>query len=98
MPNFSSFVRFFIKLVLGLSAAAIAVALLMFAAFAFGLHWLIGLVTGRKPTSRMVFSRFQQFPSGMRSTTPPNRADAIAAAGQIVDVEAREVQADPHRP
>ena len=85
--------RFILKLVFGLSAAIVAVGLLLLALMWVALGLLKSLVTGRKPVPAMAFARFQQF--SQRQTGPGKRTfpdKPKAASGQVVDVEAHEVK------
>ena len=92
--NFISLIiRSILKLVFGLSAAILAVGLLLIALTVVVLSLLKSLVTGRKSTPAMVFARFQQF--SQRSTWPGNRTFSDkrkAGLNQIVDVEAHEIK------
>ncbi|CAN5262113.1 hypothetical protein BH10PSE16_BH10PSE16_27670 [soil metagenome] len=84
--------RFILKLVLGLSAAVIAVGLLLLALTVFALSLLKSLITGRKPAPIMAFARFQEFSQqGMWPGSHARQGSAKAASGQVVDVEAREI-------
>ncbi|MEO5660484.1 MAG: hypothetical protein ABIQ90_11925 [Polaromonas sp.] len=88
----SQMVRFILKLVLGLSALLIAVSLLVVAVIVFSLSLLQALFTGRKPAPAVVFGRFQQF--SQQDMWPGSRAREAApkiGAGQVVDVEVREI-------
>ena len=93
--------RFILKLVLGLSAAVLAVSLLLVALTVLALSLLKSLITGRKPAPLMAFARFQQFsqqgmcPAGNRSRQGAAKA---AASGQVVDVEVREIPDDRRQP
>ena len=93
MLNFARLVfQFILKLVFGLSAAIVAVALLWIALIVVTLSFLKSFVTGRKSTPAMTFTRFHQF--SRRSTWPDKRpfpAKRKAGLDQIVDVEAHEV-------
>ena len=92
--NFISLIfRFILKLVFGLSAAIIAVGLLLITLTVVVLSLLTSLVTGRKSTPSRVFARFQQF--SQRRTWPGNRTFSDkrkAGLNQIVDVEAHEIK------
>ena len=94
MLNFISLIfRFILKLVFGLSAAILAVGLLLIALTVVVLSLLKSLVTGRKSTPAMVFARFQQF--SQQSTWPGNRTfsnKCKTELNQIVDVEAHEIK------
>ena len=91
--------RFVVKLVFGLSAAVLAVGLLLVALTMFALGLLKSLITGRKPASFVAFSRFRAFQQqqGMWQGAPGRPASPKAASGQVVDVEAREIP-DDRRP
>ena len=94
MLNFISLIfRFILKFVFGLSAAILAVGLLLIALTVVVLSLLKSLVTGRKSTPAMVFARFQQF--SQQSTWPGNRTfsnKCKTELSQIVDVEAHEIK------
>ena len=83
---------FLVKLVFGLSALIVGIGLLALAMVMVAFSLLRALVTGRKPASAFVFSRFQGFPvSSPWSGVPTNRPAADSVRGEIVDVEMREV-------
>ena len=85
--------RFILKLTLGLFAAVFALSLLAAALVFVALSLLKSLLTGRKPAPAMVFGRFQQFsPQAMW----PGRGGPInpKPAGDVLDVEVREVRND----
>lgn len=90
MPDFvSSLLRFVLKLALGLMAAVFAVSLLAVALVVLAFSLLKALITGKKPASAMVFSRFQGYaPQDLwgRKAKP---------AGEVVDVEVRELREVP---
>lgn len=87
----SWFLRFVVKLALGLLGAVFALSLLAAALVVIAFGLLKWLFTGRKPAPAMVFGRFQQFsPQGMWPGGP--RTDGAASrAGDVLDVEVREV-------
>jgi len=92
---------FLLKLVLGLFAAIFAVSLLVAALIVVALSLLASLFTGRKPAPAMVFGHFQRFSAqGMWPGGPAARdpAGPKPGAGQIVDVEVREVPEDKRQP
>lgn len=91
----SQIFRFILKLVFGLSAAVLAVGLLLVALTVFALSLLKSLITGRKPAPLMAFARFRAFQQqGMwPGATAPERSPR-AASGQVVDVEVREIPDD----
>lgn len=97
MPGFlSRLLRFLLKLVIAVFAAALAVGLLLVALVVLALSLLKSLITGRKPVPAMVFGRFQKFsPQGMWPGQTP-RADA--GKGDIVDVEVREIRDEQRLP
>ncbi len=91
MQNFiSRLVRFFIKLVLAVFGLVFAISLLLAALIVVLLSLLKSVITGKRPTPVMVFSKFQKFaPGGMW----PGSANTQNAS-DVVDVEVREVQAN----
>jgi hypothetical protein len=94
----SKILRFFLKLVMGLFAAVFAVSLLVAALIVVALSLLKSLVTGRKPAPAMVFGRFQRYsPQGMWPGGAGREANA-PRAGDVVDVEVREVRDDKRLP
>lgn len=90
----SQIFRFALKLVLGLFAAIFALSLLIATLVVLALGWLKALITGRKPAPALLFGRFQQFTP--RSAWPggsgPREGAPGKAAGQVVDVEVREIR------
>ena len=94
MSNLVSLIfRFVLKLVFVVSAAILAVGLLLIALTVVALSLLKSLVTGRKPRPAMAFARFHQF--SQQRTWPGKRAfrdRSEAATDQIVDVEAHEIK------
>lgn len=85
--------RFILKLVLSLFAAIFALSLLIATLVVLALSLLKFLITGRKPASAMLFEGFQQFRS--KAAWPGNtpRSDSPGPqAGQVVDVEVREIR------
>lgn len=95
MPSvFDRILRFALKLALGLFAAIFAVSLLVAALIVLALSLLKSLITGRKPAPGAVFGRFQRFsPQGMWPGGPrPEGTASPARAGDVVDVEVREVR------
>jgi len=84
---------FLVKLVFGLSALIVGMGLLALAMVMVAFSLLRALVTGRKPASAFVFSRFQGFPaSSPWSGVPTHRPAADSVRGEVVDVEMREVR------
>lgn len=91
--------RFILKLVFGLSAAVLAIGLLLAALLWVAFSLLKSLVTGRKPAPVVVFALFRQFLRG-RSNRPGDRgfpSKPKAASQEVVDVEAYEIK-DTGRP
>nr|WP_254774914.1 hypothetical protein [Polaromonas sp. YR568] len=100
MPRLiSKILRFFLKLVLGIFAAVFALSLLAAALIVVVLSVLKSLITGRKPAPAMVFGRFQRYsPQGMWPGGPAQGNAANQRAGDVVDVEVREVRDDKRLP
>ena len=95
----SQIFRFILKLVLGLFAALFAISLLVAALIVFALSLLSSLITGRKPAPAMVFGRFQQFSAqGMRPGGSPRDNAPSADAGNVVEVEVREIREEKRLP
>lgn len=95
----SKILRFFLKLVLGIFAAVFAVSLLIAALIVVVLSVLKSLITGRKPAPAVVFGRFQRYsPQGMWPGGPAQGNAANPRAGDVVDVEVREVRDDKRLP
>lgn len=87
-------IRFIFKVALALFAAVFVVSLFLAALVVVVLSLIMALVTGRKPTPAMVFSRFQKYsPQGMWPTRPGTK-ETPPGTGTVVDVEAREVKDD----
>ena len=94
----SLILRFILKLVFGLSAAVLAVGLLLVALTVFALSLLKSLITGRKSAPLMAFSRFREFQQqGVWPGAPGRHPSPKAASGQVVDVEVREIPDDRRR-
>ena len=95
----SKILRFFLKLVLGVFAAVFAVSLLFAALIVVVLSVLKSLITGRKPAPAVVFGRFQRYsPQGMWPGGPAQGNAANPRAGEVVDVEVREVRDEKRLP
>lgn len=95
----SKILRFFLKLVLGVFAAVFALSLLAAALIVVVLSVLKSLITGRKPAPAVVFGRFQRYsPQGMWPGGPAQGNAANPRAGDVVDVEVREVRDDKRLP
>ncbi len=85
VPSFSSrIVRFFLKLMLAFFAGVFALSVLLVALGALALSSLKWLATGKKPAFAVIWS-------GMR--TSRHRMGPAPGAGQVIDVEAREIAA-----
>ena len=96
MPSFSSqILSFFLKLIFAVFAAVFALSLLAVALGALVLSTLRWLITGKKPAFAVIWSGMRKAPPRMWPAAP-GRDDA-PGAGQVVDVEAREVRADQRR-
>ena len=100
VPSFSNqILSFFLKLILAIFAAVFAVSLLFVALFALVLSMLKWLVTGKKPAFAIIWSGLRSSsqrvwpPSPMRSGKPQ-----APGAGEVVDVEVREIKADQRLP
>jgi hypothetical protein len=95
----SKILRFFLKLMLGLFAAVFAVSLLVAALIVVALSLLKSLITGRKPAPAVVFGRFQRYsPQGMWPGGTGQGNPVNPHAGDVVDVEVREVRDDKRLP
>ena len=95
----SQIFRFILKLIFVLSAAVIAVGLLFVALTVFALSMLKSLITGRKSAPLAAFAHFQKFSqSGMWTSGPPRQPSSKTATGQVIDVEARELQDERRKP
>ena len=91
----SQIFRFILKLVFGLSAAVLAVGLLLVALIVFALSLLKSLITGRKPAPLVAFARFRAFQQqGMWPGATASQRSRKEGSGQVVDVEVREIPDD----
>ena len=98
MPTFSSqILSFFLKLIFAVFAAVFALSLLAVALGALVLSTLKWLITGKKPVFAVVWSGLRKPPHRIWSPAP-GHAPQAPGAGQVVDVEAREIKADPRLP
>ena len=89
----SQIFRFILRLIFVLSAAVLAIGLLLVALTVFALSLLKSLSTGRKSAPLMAFARFQKFShSSMWTGGPSRQPSPKAASGQVIDVEARELR------
>ena len=87
--------RFILKLVFALSAAVLAVGLLLVALTALALSLLKSLITGRKSAPLMAFTRFREFQQqAVWRGAPGRHTSPKPASGQVVDVEVREISDD----
>ena len=103
MPSLSSqILSFFLKLIFAVFAAVFALSLLTVALGALVLSTLKWLITGKKPAFAIIWSGMRKSPPGMWPAAPVRKgAPPAAGAGQVVDVEAREVpeiRSDPRLP
>jgi hypothetical protein len=91
--------RFVLRVTLGVCAAVFAISLLAAALIVVVLSLLKSLITGRKPAPAVVFGRFQRFsPQGMWPGNTDRDAANTPRAGDVVDVEVREVRDDKRLP
>ena len=91
----SNLLRFLIKLVFVISAAVVGLGLLAVALTVLVFSVLRALVTGKRPNASVVLRRFQNVqPNNLwPGASPRSNATATSpSAGQVVDVEAREVR------
>lgn len=90
---------FALRLALGLAAAVFLVSLLLASVLAVAGMSLWALLTGRRPAPLVVFGRMRersrQYSQGVWRAGPA--APGTAPGGEVVDVEAREVD-EPRRP
>lgn len=90
-----------LRLALGLAAAVFLISLLLASVLAVAGMSLWALITGRRPAPLVVFGRLRersrQYSQGVWRSGPASPQGA-AARGEVVDVEAREVDEDPRRP
>ena len=100
MPSFSSqILSFFLKLIFAVFAAVFALSLLLVALGALVLSMLKWLITGKKPVFAVVWSGLRKPPHRIWPAAPGHKgAPQAPGAGQVVDVEAREIKADPRLP
>jgi len=104
VPSFlSRIIGFALKVVLGLFAALFAISLLVAGLIVFVVLLLKSLITGRRPAASMAFGRFQQFSSqngwsGRAAREGASKPNSKPGAGDVVDVEVREVRDDQHLP
>ena len=92
----NGFFRFILKLVLAVFGLVLVVSLLAAALVVVVFGLLKAVVTGKKPAVLTTFNRFQQYsPKGM---WPGGAGRAVksgpAKAGDVVDVEVREIRND----
>ncbi len=88
-------VRFMLKLVLGVFALILVASLVTAAVIALVVRKITSLITGKKPEPTMVFGHFQRF---SQAGGWPGTASKPAPAGDIVDVEVREIRDDKRLP
>lgn len=88
----SRILRLVLTLVLAAFGLVFMVSLMAAALIVVILSLLKGLITGKKPAVSMTFSRFQRYsPKGMWPGAA-NPEMARKAAGNVVDVEVREIK------
>ena len=100
MPTFSSrILSFVLKLIFAVFAAVFALSLLVVALGALVVSMLKWLVTGKKPAFAIIWSGLRR-PSQRMWPASPGRAGKAPApgAGEVVDVEVREIKADQRLP
>ena len=94
----SQIIRFFVKLILMVFGLVFAISLLVAALFVVLLSLIKSLITGKKPSSVMAFSRFKKFSPSITWTSALNPAGhrdenlKAPSTGEIVDVEVREIK------
>ena len=100
MPSFSSqILSFFLKLIFAVFAAVFALSLLTVTLGALALSTLKWLITGKKPAFAVIWTGLRKSPPRMWPAEPLRKGESVApGAGQVVDVEAREVRDDPRLP
>ena len=100
MPNLTSrILSFFLKLIFAVFAAIFGLSLLAVALGALVLSMLKWLITGKKPAFAIIWSGVRKSPHRMWPAAPGRKGSPRApGAGEVVDVEAREVRADPRLP
>lgn len=95
----SQLLSFVFKFLLGLFAVIFAVSLLVAGLFVVALSLLRALFTGQKAAPSAVFGRFQRF---SHQNMWPDRSSRgrpdSPSAGEVVDVDAREIPVDRHLP
>ena len=87
--------RFIIKLVLGVFALILVASLVTAALIALVVRKITSLITGKKPEPTMVFGHFERFKQAGAWPTAPAKQ---SPAGDIVDVEVREIRDDKRLP
>ena len=100
MPSFpSQILSFFLKLILAVFAAVFALSLLAVALCALVFSMLKWLVTGKKPAFAIIWSGFRSSSHRVWPTSPMRTGRPLApSAGEVVDVEVREIKADQRLP
>ena len=100
MTNISNpILGFFLKLMLAVFAAVFALCLLAVALCALVVSTLKWLVTGKKPAFAIIWSGLRNSSQRVWPTSPARRGDALSpGAGEVVDVEVREIKADRRLP
>ena len=87
--------RFIIRLVLGVFALILVASLVTAALIALLVRTVTSLITGKKPEPTMVFGHLQRFKQAGAWPTAPSKQ---SPAGDIVDVEVREIRDDKRLP
>ena len=87
--------RLVLRIAFGLLATVFALVLLLAALIFFVGLAITSLVTGRRPSPAVVFGQFQRYsPQAVWRPTPRGDTPVPVAAGEIVDVEVREIDHD----
>ena len=91
--------RFVLKLVLAAFAIVFALSVLAAALIVMILSVFKSILTGKKPTPTVVFSRFQKFsPGGVWPGAARETQASNTKASDVVDVEVREVRDEKRLP
>ena len=100
MPTFSRrILSFFLKLIFAVFAAVFALSLLTVALGALVISLFKWLITGKKPAFAVIWTGLQKSPHRIWPVVAGRKeAPQAPGAGQVVDVEAREIKADPRLP
>ena len=92
----SQILRLILTVVLAAVGLVFMVSLMAAALIVVVLALLKGLITGKKPAVSMTFNRFQRYsPKGMWPSATGREAQNVSTkAGDVVDVEVREIRND----